>query len=112
MVGKKALTEKQPRRNTDIWRGLVEEWRSSDLSKSAWCLKKGLSYESLRRWTLRFEKPHGKQRLVPIRPALAAWNEPIRIRLDGELAIELPATAEEELILRVLRAAREANRVR
>ncbi|MFY7930220.1 MAG: IS66 family insertion sequence element accessory protein TnpA [Oligoflexus sp.] len=48
-----------PRRASNNWAHLIQDWKKSGLSKAAFCRERGLSKDSFYKWIRTFEKQSG-----------------------------------------------------
>jgi len=74
----------------ELWAQRIATWKSSELSRRAFCAREGLSYDTHRRWTYRLDEA-GRQaesssrpRLVPIRIAARGSRPASALQANGE----------------------------
>jgi len=105
-------TEKQTRRKADQWRQLITEWKSSGMTRRAWCQEQGIAYESLRRWTKRLRSTPGIAKFVEIKGTLGeAVPSQLRVKVNRNGDVEIYGDLSDEILRRVLRVVREAAHV-
>ncbi len=99
---------KQRHRSEEEWRGLVAEWKSSGKTRRAWCQDRGITYESLRRWTKRLRDAPRERSLVEITAGRATGAGTVGVRVTRNGDVELYGNLSVELLKGVLRAMHEA----
>jgi hypothetical protein len=103
-------TVRQRHRSAEEWWTLVEGWRASGKSSSAWCDEQGIGRESLRRWKKRLGARPKEAALVQV--PLSAMARGVRLRITREGEVEFVGVLTAELIGLVVEALRERARVR
>ncbi len=98
------------RRSETEWCELVAAFRSSGMTRRAWCKEQGLAYESLRRWTKRLRGGPISQQFVEIcrTTRIGDADGQVRVRVCKGGEIELLGNISEELLHLVLRVMRES----
>jgi hypothetical protein len=101
---------KQQHRSAVEWRQLVSVWKQSGKPPELWCRENGVGKESLRRWTKRLRGTDKDVAFVQIEKAVpvAVKSAPMRLRILARGEVELVGEFDDELLRRVLRAARES----
>jgi len=77
-------------RNEAQWRGLVEEWRASGLSKEAFARSHGVSPSTLGWWTCRFRNEVPAPRFLEVVVAPPAAPAPDLLVELGDLRVRVP----------------------
>ena len=98
----------RPRRSAEIWRGLIEEWRSSGLDLAQFCRERQIRPTSLRWWRWRLgvsvdgaagKADDGGRRSAPAKgdwiqleiEARSAGRAPFELRWPNGMILSIPA---------------------
>ena len=86
------------------WRGVVEQWRQSGLSRSAFCRAQGMSLWQLRYWIRECRDAAGADAGPVFAPVRCVGGSGLRLRLGGGLELEVEAGFDEATLRRLVRA--------
>lgn len=100
------------------WSEILKQWRASGQSMAAFCRERGVDCRRLQRWGKRVGRPQGGKplTLIPVLPRSVERMRPtvpvqlgdsagavaIRIRLPGEIAIEMAEGFDPKLLVDVV----------
>jgi len=99
--------------SADEWWEMVTAWKQSGKTRKVWCQEHDVSQESLRRWSKRLRRMEMNAPLVQIdkRVCVAAQSPLVRLRIVANGDVELVGEFSEKVLRRVIRLARETDRV-
>ena len=85
---------------------LCKEWEISGLNQSQYCREKGLNAMTFNGWARKF-LAQKQSKFIPVsvssKKVELVSGEALEIKVPGKIAISLPVTVEESLIVRVIK---------
>jgi len=95
-------------RRAKKWHEIFREYESGDLKRQDFCRAKSLKLSTFDYWRARLKKTAAEEPAVVRVATVKRLADPIRIRIDEQIVVELNGDAGEEQLRRVLRAAAQA----
>jgi transposase-like protein len=100
------------------WRGVLEQWRASEMSRAAFCRRQGINYHTLSQWKSRIEADRGgrskrngnaqarRPRFVEVTvPTASAPAAAYEITLAGGRSLKVPPGFDESDVARLIAVA-------
>ena len=107
------------------WGEVLNRWRASGQSMAAFCREQRLDYRRLQRWCKRLDGAQKRRRLtlIPVVPRMSKCAAPavpkrlgdaaavvgVRIRLPGDIAIDVQEGFDPKVLLSVVELLRETT---
>jgi hypothetical protein len=89
--------------NVVLWEERIASWRSSGLSRRAWCLRHGVSVQTFGYWCRRLSS---REAMLPVVVPSEDETAVVEVSLGNGVRLRLPSTMSGEALSRWLQALR------